>query len=159
MIRTTVFACVLFALSSSACGAELSDAGRSVQVGKADPRGACRELGAVYGSGGGGAYTSTEDKMRSARNEIRNNAAALGANYVELDALGSDVMGMTMTGRAFACDNIPSTEAEPAVVAPPAPSTAPTPEERLAKLKELLDKGLITQDEYDKRRAQILQSI
>jgi len=158
MTRKAMFAYTLVALTSSACLAELNDAGSKVQVGKGDPKGRCRELGTVYGSGNGGGYTTSEDKMRSARNDIRNKAAALGANYVEMDALGGDVYGMTLSGRAFACDTGPSTAAEP-VAAPPPPAHVATPEERLAKLKELLDKGLITQDEYDKRRAEILQSI
>ncbi len=33
------------------------------------------------------------------------------------------------------------------------------PEARLRKLTELLDKGLITQEDYDRRRAEILQSL
>jgi hypothetical protein len=35
----------------------------------------------------------------------------------------------------------------------------PDPEQRLKRLKELLDKGLITNDDYERQRAAILQSI
>ena len=93
-------------LSVTACETDLSAAGQQVHMGKVDPEG-CRELGRVHGSGGGGAYTSSDDKMQSAENEIRNNAAALGANYVAMDALGGDARGMTLSGRAFHCDQLP----------------------------------------------------
>jgi hypothetical protein len=161
MSRTTLFACVLVSLATPACAVELTDAGKMVNVGKAEPQSGCKDLGTVYGTGSGGGYTSSEDKMRSARNDIRNNAAERGANYVSLDALGSDVSGMTLSGKAYACDEAPSSDHSVTRRPAPVPVAAPsaTPEERLAKLKDLLDKGLITQDEYDKRRAQILQSL
>ena len=42
-----------------ACGASLSSSGAQVRVGKSAPEGeSCHELGIVYGSGSGGAYTS-----------------------------------------------------------------------------------------------------
>jgi len=73
-----------------------------------------------------------------------------------MDAVGSDVHGMTISGRAFRCEQLPSNVSPTASAAAPAASD---PEARLRKLKELLDKGLITQDDYDKRRAEILQSL
>ena len=50
---------------------------------------------------------------------------------------------------------------------PPAPAAAPTPvaaaaddpEARLAKLKALLDKGLVTQADYDSAKAEILKKL
>jgi hypothetical protein len=64
----------------------------------------------------------------------------------------------------------PAATPPPAVVAPPAPagvSAAPTapapspqdPEERLRKLKDLRDKGLITPEEYEKKRQEILKGL
>jgi hypothetical protein len=38
-------------------------------------------------------------------------------------------------------------------------ASQPSAEERLAELKGLLDKGLITQDEYDERRKAILDGV
>ncbi|MGB5880898.1 MAG: SHOCT domain-containing protein, partial [Thermoanaerobaculia bacterium] len=46
----------------------------------------------------------------------------------------------------------------------PAPAAAPasppaTTEQQLQQLKDLLDKGLISQDDYDKKKQQILQQL
>jgi hypothetical protein len=136
----------------------LTPAGAQVHLGKAEPSG-CQELGRVHGSGGGGQYTTSDDKMNSAENDIRNKAAAMGANYVAMDALGGDITSMTYSGRAFHCEQLPGDNVAVITHQGPAPTPTATPEARLAKLKELLDKGLITQDEYDKRRAEILKSI
>jgi Domain of unknown function (DUF4156)/Short C-terminal domain len=141
------------------CATELTDAGQQVRFGKADPAGGCTELGPVFGSGLGGAYTNPEDKLSSAQNDLRNRAAALGANYVVMDAVGSDLHGMSISGRAFRCETLPSNLSPSASAATPTSAPAGDPEARLRKLKELLDKGLITQDDYDKRRAEILQSL
>lgn len=42
---------------------------------------------------------------------------------------------------------------------PPAMPPSRTAEQRLGELRTLLDRGLITQDEYESRRAEILRSI
>jgi hypothetical protein len=43
---------------------------------------------------------------------------------------------------------------------PPAPAAAPAdPAERLRRLKDLRDKGLITADEYEKKRQEILKGL
>lgn len=44
-------------------------------------------------------------------------------------------------------------------VAPSASAPAETPEQRLKKLDELYKKGLITKDEYDRKRAEILKEL
>ena len=47
-----------------------------------------------------------------------------------------------------------------ASVAAPAPASAPAdPAERLLKLKDLFDRGLITADEYEKKRQEILKGL
>jgi hypothetical protein len=156
MNRTTLFLAGLVTCTAAACTpTELTDAGQQVRIGKADPAGGCTELGTVYGSGTGGAYMTTEDKMTSAQNDLRNHAAEQGANYLDMDAIGSDIHGMTISGRAFRCDRLPSNMSPQTSAAAPASD----PETRLRKLKELLDKGLITQEDYDRRRAEILQSL
>jgi hypothetical protein len=160
MHRRNVLGASLFAASLIACISDLSAQGSAVKIGKLDPESGCTELGTVYGSGGGGPYTSSEDKMRSAQNELRNHAAELGGNYVAMDVAGGDARSMTLTGRAFRCNGTPATVAQAAPPPPPATAPAvPTPEKRLAKLKNLLDTGVITQDEYDKRRAEIIRSL
>jgi hypothetical protein len=56
---------------------------------------------------------------------------------------------------------VAATPAVPPVMAPPpAPAAAPAdPEERLRRLKDLRDKGLITADEYEKKRQEILKGL
>jgi hypothetical protein len=158
---TTCFLAGLVPCMTAACVTDLTGAGQQVRIGKNDPVGGCTELGTVYGSGAGAAYTSSEDKMTSAQNELRNKAAEEGANYVVMDAIGSDIHGMTISGRAFRCDRLPSNmspqEGASSSDEPSAPSG--DPEARLRKLKDLLEKGLITQEDYDRRRAEILQSL
>src|SRR5262249_18667952 len=131
-----------------------STAGAMVRVGKAAPNPDCRELGIVYGSGGGGAYTSSQQKMESAQNELRNQAAAKGGNFVVMDIAGSDIGGVAISGRAISCRHLD--EAPPSA---PGAAPAPSAEERLIKLKQLLDKGLITPEEHDKRKQEILKSL
>ena len=55
-------------------------------------------------------------------------------------------------------------QAHPPAPAAPAASTEPTsatatPEQQLDQLKQMLDKGLITQDEYDKKKQEILAAM
>jgi hypothetical protein len=161
------------------CGAELTAAGAQVQVGKGAPeRTQCRELGIVYGSGGGGGYTSAQDKLQWAQNELRNKTAELGGNFVIFDASAGDVSGISMSGRALKCNESESESVEEdaprertkpkpenavAVAAPASPSAAPapaaTPEQRLRVLDDLHQKGLVTEPEYQQRRKEILDSI
>jgi hypothetical protein len=161
MKHTTYFFAASFAFGLVGCTpTELTEGGQRVRIGKSDPVDGCVEIGTVYGSGEGAGYTSSEEKMTSAQNELRNRAAAQGANYVVMDAIGGDVHGMTISGRAFRCDRLPLNVAPSDSVAAGAGTPASTdPEARLRKLKELLEKGLITQEDYDKRRAEILQSL
>ena len=142
-----------------ACGplsSELSAAGSRVRTGKAPPHAGCRELGIVMGSGGGGGWTDTESKMTTAQNEIRNRAAELGGNFVAYDTTGSDINGVTLTGHAFRCTDTPPVRR---VATIPAWGPQPTIEERLLKLDELHQKGLISDEERATRRAEILRSI
>lgn len=182
MKRAVVCVLSLGVLAMGGCLAQLNAAGAGVKLSKAEPIVGCRELGLVHGSGGGAAYTSSEDKMQSAQNDIRNRAAAMGGNYVVMDVMGGDISGLTLSGRAFQCppEQLGATGTMVAAAPVPAPGAqaiapnpqaaqalgearpAPAPtsaEERLVRLKELLDKGLITQPEYDGRRKEILQSL
>jgi hypothetical protein len=148
-----------------------------VRVEKGVPQGfRCKELGIVYGSGGGGAYTSAESKLQDAQTELRNKTAQLGGNYVIMDASAGDITSISMSGRALSCeeeseappDAVPVKAAAPeqaaqptATPAPAASATAPTPtpEQRIRSLDDLHQKGLITDAEYQQRRKEILDSI
>jgi hypothetical protein len=74
-----------------------------------DPPAACTDLGTVFGSGGGGAYTTAEQKLRGAQNELRNKTAKAGGNYVTMDVVGGDIAGLSISGRAFRCSISPAT--------------------------------------------------
>lgn len=72
-------------------------------------------------------------------------AAGVGMGQVMMDALrGSQV---------------PAVPATAAVAAPAQAPAADDPEARLAKLKSLLDKGLVTQADYDSAKAEILKKL
>jgi len=149
----------------SACGTDLTTGGAGVRIGKGAPDDAmCQELGIVYGSGGGGGYTSGEDKLHSAQNELRNKAAEMGGNFVIMDVSSADISSVTLSGRALRCTArppgaVPVARAD--VARPPAPASAAaqTPEQRIRALDDLHQKGLISDDEYQQRRKEILQSL
>jgi Domain of unknown function (DUF4156)/Short C-terminal domain len=160
--RLIVFS-VLGLAAFCSCSTALTAQGSNVRVAKS-AHANCTELGIVYGSGGGGGYTSAEGKMESAQNELRNKTARMGGNLVVLDAAGGDATSMSMSGRAFDCGK--EGPVEVAVVDDQtqmrhteSQSAQPNAEDRLRKLQELLEKGLITQEEHDKRKAEILDSI
>jgi hypothetical protein len=160
MSRTTSFfaGCQLLALAG--CVPALTPAGRDVHVRTTRPFG-CTEIGTLHGTGDGGDHPASGDATDSSHSDLRNKGAEMGANYVWID--GSDLMGSTIYARAFRCDaaptEAPNLSATPAAASAGAPSPSTDAEERLRKLKELFDKGLITKDEYDQRRAAIVSSL
>lgn len=94
-----------------------------------DPR-SCRNLGEVYGKGGGfgGAFVSNEELAKYAIIDARNQAAERGANFLQYDtpAFGqngsdSDTTSATITGTAYFCPQPEQTAPAP-VAAAPAPA-------------------------------------
>jgi Domain of unknown function (DUF4156)/Short C-terminal domain len=156
MNRLTYFAAGCLALSLAACPPPLTPAGQQVRLRTTRPFG-CTELGTLRGPGDSIDHSASEDATSSSHSDLRNDAAEMGANYVSLE--GPDVLGASVVAHAFRCE-APPTEA-PNLNAAPAPASprAPDLEERLKKLQDLFDKGLITREEYDQRRAVILQSL
>lgn len=80
-----------------------------------DPSG-CKSLGYIVGRGGGaagGAWVSNESLIEYAMNDLRNQAAALGANYIQNDSpqlgvagganSGSTTSTATVSGTAYLC--------------------------------------------------------
>lgn len=133
---------------------------QTIGMGKELPAG-CQILGQVMGTGGGGGWTSTQMKMDDAQDELREKTAQLGGNHVVMDATASDVFGISITGRALRCEpgvNATSASANGATTAPQA-QPEQTPEMRLRKLDELHDQKLITDEEYERRRREIIDSI
>ncbi len=97
----------LFLLAATGCGsAQLTPAGRLVQLSKGDPPKSCKEIGPVNSAVGDGTFMRRAnhplDRLEEAKNLARNNAAKLGANYVRWDAATSD--GMDVSGTAYRCE-------------------------------------------------------
>lgn len=123
-----------------------------IGMGKELPHQNCQLLGNIMGTGGGGGFTTTEMKMNDAQDELREKTHTLGGNYVLTDNTAGDAFGISISGRAFRCD-------APPAAAPVQEPTQNSPEERLKKLDELHDKQLITDQEYQERRQEIINSI
>ena len=77
-------------MSLLVCSACLTEAGKRVQLVKANPAADCREVGVVTGEHGG---------AESQQAEMRNSAAKMGANYVRWEA---DTAAGSR-GTAYAC--------------------------------------------------------
>jgi hypothetical protein len=127
--------------------AGLSQAGSTVRISPSapvdhgfDPR-SCTSLGYLVGRGGGsfgGGYISNDDLIAYAMNDLRNQAAALGANYVQHDTpqLGSSggtagggsmtTSTATVSGSAYSCttqSTAPQATSPVAEALPPRPSS------------------------------------
>ncbi len=106
--------CLVFFVSGCAATALMPGAERIIVTKTAAPKG-CKFLGALIGEQGGsllGFYTSNKNLAQGALNNLRNQALALGANYVELESEhagstgGRSSMGqtdVTKTGNAYRC--------------------------------------------------------
>ena len=67
-------------LGLCSCGTELTTAGAGVRVGQASPAGLqCSELDIIY--------STEQEDLEKAENELRNQTAARGGNFVVMDAL------------------------------------------------------------------------
>jgi hypothetical protein len=110
---------VVPALVLAACAAhELDQEGAQVATSNSAPSSQgfdpkrCRSLGVVVGKGGGqmgGAWISNEDLVTYAMNDMRNKAAALGANYIQNDSPQltgnkSTTTTATVSGTAYDCE-------------------------------------------------------
>src|SRR5262245_10897 len=99
-------------LGMSACTTnDLTPQAANVAAGRADPAPGCKPVGYLTGKGGGtfgGGLISNEDLIEYAMNDLRNQAADKGANYVQHDPpqLGSGdgtTTTATITGTAYQC--------------------------------------------------------
>lgn len=101
------------ALALAGCAATYAtQEGASVELVTARPTG-CKALGEVVGKQGNvfsGDFTSNENLMVGARNDLRNKAAAMGGNVVHVQntlnathPYSSGAVSTTMVGTVFAC--------------------------------------------------------
>jgi len=139
--RVVTIVCLL--VGGVGCNAaELSPEGANVATSNTtpidqgfDPSG-CKSLGYIVGRGGGsfgGAWVSNEDLVAYAMNDLRNQAAELGANYIQHDSpqmgvaggagTGSTTSTATVSGTAYLCSKRKGEGGEnPNAAAPAAPT-------------------------------------
>jgi hypothetical protein len=130
-------AVVGLALSAGGCAtAKLSQAGQGVEMVHQLNRADCKNLGPVFGKGGGsfgGVWIADERLMEYASNDLRNKAAKKGGNAVVFSThqMGQSAGGetatatATMTGIAYSCPPHVNTPPGAVPVAPEAPSSTP----------------------------------
>lgn len=106
---------------------------QSAPIDQGYPPSACRSLGYVVGRGGGsfgGAWISNEQLVKYAMNNLQNEVAKLGGNFVQHDTPQLGVSGdkngtstttATVSGTAYFCD--PAAKGQ-ATSSPPPPATA-----------------------------------
>lgn len=85
----------------AACAVPLSEGGKKVRLMKADPPAECQERGSVRGQADGANSTAT---LERAKNDMRNNAAAMGANYVRMETAQADTG--EVSGTAYSCPQV-----------------------------------------------------
>lgn len=105
-------------LTLAGCAAKpLLPGGAGIVLSKEPAPASCRYLGEVRGTQGNfwtAEFTSDHDLVNGARNELRNSAFALGANYVKIESesfspnTGEDSLGglysVVIIGNAYDCD-------------------------------------------------------
>lgn len=91
----------MLALVASGCATALTPAGQKVRFMKADPPAECKELGQVTGRSVSGGAADPATSLENSKNDARNKAGDLGANYLRWEA--SDGAGGVVTGTAFQC--------------------------------------------------------
>lgn len=112
MTRSTIGYAVLLALLAGCSATPVSQQGAAVELTTERPKN-CKLLGEVIGSQGNafsGDFTSDEKLMQGARNDLRNKAATMGANVVQVQSAqnsthpySAGAIKSTVIGAAFAC--------------------------------------------------------
>ena len=94
MKRCSYSALALLALGCSPA----ATAGGNVRIGRADPPPSCEQVSVISATA-----SNTGDDDESVRQNLRDRAAARGANYVRLDKLGGSSTIKEYTGTAYKC--------------------------------------------------------
>ena len=113
-IRITALAALLTLAGCAATKA--TQEGASVQLATASPSSNCRLIGEAIGTQGNwatGDLTSNKNLMLGARNDLRNQAAEMGGNYVAIqDASHASAYGSlgttstTIAGQVYHCPSL-----------------------------------------------------
>lgn len=134
-----------------------------IRVAKADPPENYEELGPVSGSNGSGCGGyGAQGSYEGAVTDLKNQAFKIGADFVQI---------MTVTEphvRPFCFDNVYRISGnayrkvgdapKSTTASPPTSAATRSATQKLQELQDLRDKKLITADEYEKMRKQILSS-
>jgi hypothetical protein len=81
-------------MATLGCATTLSAGGQAVKLEKSDAPSGCTEVGGVRGD-------SASADLENAKNEMRNKAAGMGANYVRLEVLNTE--HRFASGTAYKC--------------------------------------------------------
>ncbi|MBL8021341.1 MAG: DUF4156 domain-containing protein [Leptospirales bacterium] len=90
---------ILLLITVGCVSPQLSPSGRLVRTMKSDPPSECTEIAQLKGTGG-------YDDVIGAQNDLRNKAAAAGANCVRLESVSAPINTFwpsSVTGTAFEC--------------------------------------------------------
>jgi hypothetical protein len=105
------------------------------------------------------AKTSENVRLTAKAPEVRGGPPALVPGDRWLGSERRNWLVFDLASTSFAAPpEQPRSAAAPGPAAPE-PSASPDPAERLRRLKDLLDRGLITADEYEKKRQEILNGL
>jgi hypothetical protein len=122
-------------LGASGCGTyrALTPEAQSVVATTIKPTGSCKSLGALTGKGGGasGSYVSNESLIEFAVNDLRNQAATIGATHVvysppTLGGNGGTTTSAMVTGEALRCEGDGGASTVVGPLASSAPAAAPS---------------------------------
>ena len=105
------------------------------------------------------AKTSENVRLTVKAPEVRGGPPALVPGDRWLGSERRNWLVFDLASTSFAAPPEQPRSAAAPVPAAPEPSASPDPAERLRRLKDLLDRGLITADEYEKKRQEILNGL
>ena len=88
----------VLALLAFGCSPAATTAGGNVRVETADPPPSCEQISIISASA-----SNTENDVASVREQLRERAAARGANYVRLDKQDGSSTIKEYTGTAYKC--------------------------------------------------------
>lgn len=116
MLKRMTICCIALVLLGACAAKPLLPGSEQIILSKAPPPAGCRYLAEVTGSQGNfwtAEFTGDADLIHGARNELRNNAMSLHANYVQIETesfsqnSAQDSLGGTYSaviiGNAFNC--------------------------------------------------------
>lgn len=161
MRHIAICAALVFVGGCVSAPIQLTTGAEKVRVAKSDPPHDYAEVGHLTGSDGAGCGAfGSRGTYEGAVNSLKNQAHAIGADFVQIFTItephfrpGCFDNVYTISGSAYK----KSASANPNPTKP-ANSTNSSIVEKMAALKELRDRGLITDDEFNSQRKKLLEN-